>query len=129
MHNRVRIVQEDMQHRHRNRHAARQWQTFAGGLLFLGSLFLLVPGINEYSAAIYTDSGGNTELGLLLLIAGGAVFLCAAALLGIGYVKHRQYMNRPRTYENRHENYTLQAEGRGQNPHEMPGRGYQTGIF
>ncbi|GAB3246889.1 hypothetical protein [Arthrobacter pigmenti] len=112
-----------------NRHPGWSWQTVTGSLLLLASLFLLVPGINTYSAAVYTDAGGDSELGLLLLITGGAVFLCALTLLLVGYGKYRAHMKRPRTHEDRHDDHTVETEDRPENPYDMPGRGFQTGIF
>lgn len=111
-----------------NRHPGWSWQTLAGSLLMLTSLFMLIPGINKYSASVYTDAGG-AQLGLLLLIAGGVVFLCALALLLIGYSKYRAYMNRPRSHQDRRDDHTAESEDRPENPYDMPGRGFQTGIF
>ncbi|WP_026817965.1 hypothetical protein [Arthrobacter castelli] len=111
------------------RHPAWSWQTLTGSLLMLASLFMLIPGINKYSAAVYTDVGASAELGIFLMSAGGAVLLCAITLLLIGYLKYRTYMNRPRTHEDRHDDHTIESEDRPENPYDMPGRGFQTGIF
>lgn len=114
---------------HGNRHPGWNWHTLAGGLLMLASLFMLVPGINKYAAAVYTDTGGDAELGLFLLIAGGIAFLGALTLLLFGYAKYRAYMKRPMTHEDRHDDHIVESGDRPENPYDMPGRGFQTGIF
>lgn len=110
-----------------NPHPVWSVQTVIGSILMLASLFMLVPGINTYSAAVYTDAGGDAETGLVLLLTGGVVFLCALTLLIFGYSKYRAYMNRPRRRPE--EGHALEAGDRPENPYDMPGRGFQTGIF
>lgn len=117
---------DKMRSRRGNPHPVWSVQTVAGSILMLASLFMLVPGINQYSAAVYTDAGG-AELGLLLLISGGALFLCALTLLIFGYSKYRAYMKRPRRRSQ--EGHALEPGNRPENPYDMPGRGFQTGIF
>ncbi|WP_026817998.1 hypothetical protein [Arthrobacter castelli] len=65
-----------------------------GGLAVIGSLFLLVPGVNQYSRMVYLNGEGDTFMIALLLGLGGALFLAGLVVLVMGMVRRRAYRNR-----------------------------------
>lgn len=69
-----------------------------GGLAIIGSLFLLVPGINQSSAMVYRNADGDAMIVTLLLGLGGVLFLIGLVLMVAGMFRRRSYKKRVTTY-------------------------------
>ncbi|GAB3525644.1 hypothetical protein [Arthrobacter monumenti] len=70
----------------------------AGGLLIIGSLFLLVPGINSASAIVYGNSPEDPTAAILVVTGGGAVLLAGLVLALAGQLRRRSYRKRVVSY-------------------------------
>lgn len=70
-----------------------------GGLAIIGSLFLLVPGINQSSGMVYRSEDGDPLMVALLLGSGGALFLAGLVLAIGGLIRRRAYKKRVVTYD------------------------------
>lgn len=70
----------------------------AGGLLIIGSLFLLVPGINSASAIVYGNSPEDPAGAILAVTAGGVVLLAGLVLAVAGLLRRRSYRKRVVSY-------------------------------
>lgn len=70
----------------------------AGGLLTIGSMFLLVPGINSASAIVYGNSPEDPTTAILVVTAGGAVLLTGLMFAVAGLLRRRSHRKRVVTY-------------------------------
>lgn len=70
-----------------------------GGVVIIGSLFLLVPGINQLSAMVYRNEDGDGLAVALLLGMGAALFLAGVVLMLTGLLRRRAHNKRVVSYD------------------------------
>lgn len=94
-----------------------------GGLAIIGSLFLLVPGINQSSAMVYRNEDGDPLVITLLLAVGGALFLTGSVLAVAGLFRRRAHKKRVVTYGDLDKaDHEIDEPYLGQGQRTTPGR-------
>lgn len=71
----------------------------ASGLLIIGSLFFLVPGITSVSAIVYGNSPEDPAAAILTVVAGGLVLLAGLVVAVAGLLRRRSYRKRVVSYD------------------------------